>query len=121
MAVQYLRQCRASVPSDYDVCLCNKNPTEETALWCTDHGGRLTCRQGVADYDEPPLPRRTQGKEGNLASFYDHWGAGTTTWLPNWTVTMYPRVTTWPKWSGHFEDSAIRYVRRPVLSNASQS
>ncbi|MGQ4729084.1 glycosyltransferase family 2 protein [Streptomyces sp. Ju416(a)] len=61
-------------PRDYDVWLCDEDPSEEIVDWCRAHGVGLSCRRGREDYHRAEWPRRTRCKEGNLAFFYDHWG-----------------------------------------------
>ncbi len=58
----------------YDVWLADENPTDETLVWCSTKGVRVSSRHNVESYHRPDWPRRTKSKEGNLAFFYDHWG-----------------------------------------------
>ncbi len=58
----------------YDVWLADENPSDETLIWCSNKGIRVSSRYNIPSYHRPDWPRRTKSKEGNLAFFYDHWG-----------------------------------------------
>ncbi len=110
-------------PTDYDVWLCDEDPTEETAQWCADHGVSLSSRHGVADYHQSHWPRRTKCKEGNLAYFYDHWGYRDYDVVAQLDCDHVPADDYLAEMVRPFEDPAIGYVAAPSVcdANASQS
>src|SRR5215469_3837860 len=58
-------------PRPYDVWLADEDPIRETRAWCAAHGVQVSCRKGVAAYNNATWPRRAKCKEGNLAYFYE--------------------------------------------------
>src|SRR5262245_12135454 len=58
----------------HDTWLADEDPSNETILWCHDHGVLISTRKDRADYHRAGWPRRTKCKEGNLAFFYDQYG-----------------------------------------------
>jgi cellulose synthase (UDP-forming) len=61
-------------PHPYDVWLADEDPSPETRAWCAAHGVQVSCRKGVAAYNNATWPRRAKCKEGNLAYFYEVMG-----------------------------------------------
>ncbi|MEU7632901.1 glycosyltransferase [Nocardia sp. NPDC049220] len=100
-------------PYPYDVWLCDEQPTTEVTDWCAAHGVRVSSRFGVEAYHCDSWPRRTRGKEGNLAYFYDHVG------YENYDVAVHvdcdhvPDSTTLAEMVRPFGDPAIGYVAAP--------
>ena len=58
----------------HDTWLADEDPSNETIMWCHDHGVMISTRKDRADYHRASWPRRTKCKEGNLAFFYDQYG-----------------------------------------------
>jgi hypothetical protein len=61
-------------PHDYDVWLCDEDPSPAILAWCVAHEVSVATRKAKQDYHRDSWPRRTRREEGNLAYFYDHWG-----------------------------------------------
>ncbi|WP_327119733.1 glycosyltransferase [Nocardia sp. NBC_01730] len=100
-------------PYPYDVWLCDEQPTAEVADWCAAHGVQVSSRFGVEEYHCDAWPRRTRGKEGNLAYFYDRVG------YENYDVAVHvdcdhvPDSTTLAEMVRPFGDPAVGYVAAP--------
>ncbi|MFC7221006.1 glycosyltransferase family 2 protein [Streptomyces polyrhachis] len=110
-------------PYDYDVWLCDEDPTEEILHWCRDHGVRVSCRRGRGDYHRADWPRRTRCKEGNLAFFYDHWGYADYDVVAQLDCDHVPHPGYLAEVLRPFADPAVGYVAAPSIcdANAAQS
>ena len=110
-------------PHDYDVWLCDEDPTEATLQWCEARGIRVLSRRGVAEYHRPVWPRRTKCKEGNLAYFYDLVGYRDYDVVSQLDCDHVPARGYLAEMVRPFGDPAIGYVAAPSVcdSNAAES
>ncbi|MFJ9810336.1 glycosyltransferase family 2 protein [Streptomyces sp. NPDC101158] len=110
-------------PYDYDVWLCDEDPTAEILDWCGAHGVSVSCRRGRADYHRAEWPRRTRCKEGNLAFFYDHWGYARYDVVAQLDCDHVPGPRYLTEVVRPFADPAVGYVAAPSVcdSNAAES
>ncbi|MFI8521901.1 glycosyltransferase family 2 protein [Streptomyces sp. NPDC085481] len=110
-------------PHDYDVWLCDEDPSEEILAWCRTHDVHVSCRRGRPDYHRSDWPRRTRCKEGNLAFFYDHWGYDRYDVVAQLDCDHVPRAGYLAEVVRPFADPAIGYVAAPSVcdSNADGS
>jgi cellulose synthase/poly-beta-1,6-N-acetylglucosamine synthase-like glycosyltransferase len=105
-------------PFDYDVWLCDEQPTEEIFDWCVSHGAKLSTRSGIQRYHRETWPRRTRCKEGNLAFFYDRWGYHYYDVVAQLDCDHKPSPTYLAEMLRPFSDPAIGYVAAPSVCDA---
>lgn len=104
-------------PYDYDVWLCDENPSEQTRRWCADNGVHLSTRYGVTEYHRAEWPRRTKCKEGNVAYFYDHWGYRDYDVAVQLDCDHVPTPTYLAEMVRPFSDPAVGYVAAPSMND----
>ncbi|WP_214371255.1 hypothetical protein [Pseudonocardia sp. H11422] len=100
-------------PHDYDVWLCDEDPTNEIRAWCAANGVYLSTRHGVGGYHRATWPRRTRCKEGNLAFFYDNWGYQNYDVVAQLDCDHVPDAAYLAEVVRPFADRAIGYVAAP--------
>jgi len=105
-------------PHDYDVWLCDEQPTEEITQWCERHGVRVSTRFGVAAYHRTEWPRRTRCKEGNLAYFYDQVGYDNYDVVAQLDCDHVPAATYLAEMVRPFADPAVGYTAAPSVCDA---
>lgn len=105
-------------PHDYDVWLCDEDPSQEIEQWCRQHHVQLSCRRGVGPYHRATWPRRTRCKEGNLSYFYDHWGYAQYAVVAQLDCDHVPAPTYLAEMVRPFGDPAIGYVAAPSVCDA---
>lgn len=115
----------AMLEQDYphDTWLADEDPSDQTRDWCAQHGVRMSCRKGIAEYHRPVWPRRTRCKEGNLAYFYDHWGYERYDIVSQLDADHVPQPGYLIEMLRPFADPAVGYVSAPSIcsANAPQS
>lgn len=57
-------------PTKFDVWLADEDPSDETLIWCTAHGVRVTTRKGKPEFNKKSYPGQAKTKEGNTLSWY---------------------------------------------------
>ncbi|MFP3989793.1 glycosyltransferase [Streptomyces sp. E11-3] len=105
-------------PHPYHVWLCDEDPSAQTLAWCADHGVRVSCRRGIAEYHRTSWPRRTRCKEGNLAYFYDHWGYRDYDVVAQLDCDHVPARRYLTEVVRPFHDPAVGYVGAPSVCDA---
>src|SRR5262249_39745257 len=105
-------------PREYDVWLCDEDPTDEILRWCRVNGVRVSTRRGVEDYHRVSWPRRTRCKEGNLTYFYDNWGYDNYDVVAQLDCDHVPSPTYLSETVRPFADPAIGYVAAPSVCDA---
>lgn len=122
MARQTLEAMKAQVfPYEYDVWLCDEDPSPDMYQWCADHAIRISTRRDVPEYNRDSWPRRTKCKEGNLAYFYDHWGYRLYDVVVQLDCDHQPSPTYLAEVIRPFSDEAIGYVAAPSICDANAS
>ncbi len=102
-------------PFDYDVWLCDEQPTAEIFDWCVTKGVKLSTRSGMERYHRESWPRRTRCKEGNLAYFYDRWGYSNYDVAVQLDCDHKPEPGYLTEMVRPFSDPAIGYVAAPSV------
>jgi cellulose synthase (UDP-forming) len=110
--------CRQRFPHEYDVWLCDEDPSDEILRWCRVNGVCVSTRRGVEDYHRATWPRRTRCKEGNLAYFYDNWGYDNYDVVAQLDCDHVPSSTYLAEMVRPFADPAIGYVAAPSVCDA---
>jgi cellulose synthase/poly-beta-1,6-N-acetylglucosamine synthase-like glycosyltransferase len=105
-------------PHDYDVWLCDEQPTEEITRWCEEHHVQISTRFGVAAYHRALWPRRTKCKEGNLAYFYDRVGYDSYDVVAQLDCDHVPATTYLAEMVRPFADPAVGYTAAPSVCDA---
>ena len=119
MARSTLTAMRAQqFPRDYDVWLCDEQPTPRIAAWCRAGNVELSTRFGVRSYHRQHWPRRTRCKEGNLAYFYDHWGYRDYDVVVQLDCDHRPAPGYLSEMVRPFADPAVGYVAAPSVCDA---
>ncbi|WP_329204383.1 glycosyltransferase [Streptomyces sp. NBC_00683] len=113
--------CSQDFPYDYDVWLCDEDPTEEIRLWCRRNDVELSCRRDVDIYHRSDWPRRTRCKEGNFSYFYDHWGYRRYAVVAQLDCDHVPSTGYLTEMVRPFADPAIGYVAAPSICDANDS
>ncbi|WP_353712907.1 glycosyltransferase [Arthrobacter sp. K5] len=110
-------------PQPYDVWLCDEDPSDEAAAWCSRHRVRISTRRDVTEYHRPQWPRRTRCKEGNLAYFYDMHGYGSYDVVAQLDCDHVPAPNYLEEMVRPFADPSIGYVAAPSIcdTNAAAS
>lgn len=103
---------------DFDVWLADEDPSEETKIWCRQHGVMISTRKGVSEYHCPVWPRRTRCKEGNLAYFYDHFGYDRYDFVAQFDADHVPTPTYLQEILRPFCDPSVGYVSAPSICDA---
>lgn len=99
----------------HDTWLADEDPTDEIYQWCEEHGVRVSCRKGVAEYHQQQWPRRTKCKEGNLAYFYDHNGYENYDFVVQLDADHVPQERYLEHMLRPFVDGAVGYVSAPSI------
>lgn len=106
---------RQDFPYAYDVWICDEDPSDETLLWCQQHGVRVSTRRGQQEYQRDTWPRRKKCKEGNLAYFYDHYGYRDYDIVSQLDCDHIPSPTYLSEMTRPFADDSIGYVAAPSV------
>jgi cellulose synthase (UDP-forming) len=105
-------------PRDYDVWLCDENPSEAILRWSETHNVQVSNRYGIAEYHRTQWPRRTKCKEGNLAYFYDTVGYRDYDVVAQLDCDHVPTPTYLAEVVRPFGDPAIGYVAAPSMNDS---
>ena len=106
-------------PGAYDVWLADEDPSAETRAWCAEHGVSVSCRKGVAGYNNPTWPRRQKCKEGNLAYFYEVMGGyDRYEFVSQLDADHVPEPTYLTEVIRPFADPSVGYVAAPSVCDA---
>lgn len=105
----------------YDAWLADEAPTEEILAWCTDHGVRVSTRQGVEAYHRSEWPRRTRCKEGNLAWFYDTHGYSDYDIVAQFDCDHVPSPDYLEAILRPFSDPRVGYVAAPSICDLNRA
>jgi cellulose synthase (UDP-forming) len=106
-------------PRAYDVWLADEDPSVETRAWCAEHGVSISCRKGVAGYNNPTWPRRQKCKEGNLAYFYEVMGGYERyDFVSQLDADHVPDPTYLTEMMRPFADPTVGYVAAPSVCDA---
>jgi cellulose synthase (UDP-forming) len=109
-------------PRPYDVWLADEDPSPETRAWCAEHGVQISCRKGVAGYNNPTWPRREKCKEGNLAYFYEVMGGyDRYAFVSQLDADHVPEPTYLAEMIRPFADPTVGYVAAPSVCDANAS
>jgi cellulose synthase/poly-beta-1,6-N-acetylglucosamine synthase-like glycosyltransferase len=119
LAQSTLRAMKAQhYPHDYDVWLCDEDPSPAITAWCVAHGVSVATRKAKQDYHRDSWPRRTRCKEGNLAYFYDHWGYRHYDVVVQLDCDHRPSPGYLAEMVRPFADPAVGYVAAPSVCDA---
>ena len=107
----------------HDTWLADEDPSNETIMWCRDHGVMISTRKDRADYHRISWPRRTKCKEGNLAFFYDQYGYANYDFVVQLDADHVPTESYLEEMLRGFVDANVGYVSAPSIcdKNAEQS
>jgi cellulose synthase (UDP-forming) len=105
-------------PFEYDVWICDEDPTDEVVQWCVANGVGLSNRKDRPDYHSSHWPRRTRCKEGNLAWFYDNWGYDWYDVVVQLDCDHVPAPGYLSEMVRPFADPAVGYVAAPSVCDA---
>jgi cellulose synthase (UDP-forming) len=105
-------------PHDFDVWLCDENPSAAIRQWCETHDVQVSSRYGIAEYHRSQWPRRTKCKEGNLAYFYDTVGYRDYDVVAQLDCDHVPKRTYLTEVVRPFGDPAIGYVAAPSMNDS---
>jgi cellulose synthase (UDP-forming) len=106
-------------PRPYDVWLADEDPTPAIRAWCSEHGVQVSCRKGVAGYNNRSWPRREKCKEGNLAYFYEVMGGyDRYDFVSQLDADHVPEPTYLAEMIRPFIDPTIGYVAAPSVCDA---
>jgi cellulose synthase/poly-beta-1,6-N-acetylglucosamine synthase-like glycosyltransferase len=105
-------------PGDFDVWLCDEDPSDEIAQWCRSQGVSLSTRRAEPDYHRADWPRRTRCKEGNLAWFYDTVGYRRYDVVAQLDCDHVPEPEYLAEMVRPFADPAIGFVAAPSVCDA---
>jgi cellulose synthase (UDP-forming) len=104
------------VGCDFDVWLADENPSLVMMKWCIEHGVfTATTRKGVVATAHDPSPRC---KQGNLTSFYDHFGYERYDFVVQLDADHVPDKTYLREMIRPFRDPGIGYVSAPSIGDA---
>jgi len=119
LAQSTLRAMKAQhYPDDYDVWLCDEDPSPAILAWCVAHNVSVATRKAKQDYHRDSWPRRTRCKEGNLAYFYDHWGYRHYDVVVQLDCDHRPSPAYLTEMVRPFADPAVGYVAAPSVCDA---
>lgn len=99
----------------HDTWLADEDSDRETIDWCRQNGVKVSCRKGVAGYQQEAWPRRRRCKEGNLAYFYDKYGYDNYDFVCQLDADHVPEKGYLEKMIQPFIDSKIGYVSAPSI------
>lgn len=106
-------------PYAYDVWLADEDASPSTRAWCARNGVQVSCRKGVAGYNNPVWPAREKCKEGNLRYFYDVMGGSHRYDLVvQLDADHVPTRTYLREMIRPFADPSIGYVAAPSICDA---
>jgi cellulose synthase/poly-beta-1,6-N-acetylglucosamine synthase-like glycosyltransferase len=107
----------------HDTWLADEDPSNETIMWCRDHGVMISTRKDRADYHRISWPRRTKCKEGNLAFFYDQYGYANYDFVVQLDADHVPTESYLEEMLRGFVYANVGYVSAPSIcdKNAEQS
>jgi cellulose synthase/poly-beta-1,6-N-acetylglucosamine synthase-like glycosyltransferase len=111
-------------PGSYDVWLADEDPSPETIAWCAAHGVSISCRKGVAAYQNKRWPGREKCKEGNLRYFYEVMGGyDRYDFVAQFDADQVPNPDYLAEVIRPFNDPAVGYVAAPSIcdNNADRS
>jgi cellulose synthase/poly-beta-1,6-N-acetylglucosamine synthase-like glycosyltransferase len=111
-------------PRPYDVWLADEDPSPETIAWCAAHGVSISCRKGVAAYQNTRWPGREKCKEGNLRYFYEVMGGyDRYDFVSQFDADHVPDSAYLAEVIRPFNDPAVGYVAAPSIcdTNAARS
>ncbi|MGY5811632.1 glycosyltransferase [Rhizobium sp. LEGMi198b] len=101
---------------DFDVWLAEEKPSLEMMKWCMEHGVFTSTTRGSAGADaRDPSPHC---KQGNLRSFYDHFGYERYDFVVQIDAGHVPDRTYLREMIRPFRDPSIGYVSAPSISDA---
>lgn len=103
---------------NFDVWLCDEDPSAATVMWCQSHNVQVSSRRGVDGYHRSEWPRRTKCKEGNLAYFYDTVGYRDYDVVAQLDCDHVPAPNYLAEVVRPFSDPAIGYVAAPSICDA---
>jgi cellulose synthase (UDP-forming) len=104
-------------PRKYDVWLADEDPSEETIIWCREHGVKISCRRDDPNYHREIHPRKAKCKEGNLSFFYDHWGYKYYDFVIQFDADHAPEPQFLKEVMKEFSDDAVGYVATPSITD----
>jgi cellulose synthase (UDP-forming) len=105
----------------HDNWLADEDPSPETLQWCADQGISVSCRKGVADYNNETWPRRKHCKEGNLAYFYDTYGYDNYDFVSQLDADHIPTPGYLKAMLTGFHNPHVGYVSAPSICDANAS
>lgn len=105
-------------PYKYDVWLATETIDEEILSWCYKHNVRISCRDGVVNYQNQSFPRRARCKEGNLSYFYEQAGGFEYDFISQLDADHVPTETYLLEMSRPFVDPKVGYVAAPSICDA---
>lgn len=106
---------KQQIELEYDVWLCDEQPSAQTRDWCLANGVHISSREGVEEYHRQDWPRRTRCKEGNLAYFYDHVGYANYDVVAQFDCDHIPDPGYLRAMVQPFSDTAVGYVAAPSI------
>ena len=102
----------------HDTWLADEDPTPEVYDWCEERGVKISCRKGIADYNNKTWPRREKCKEGNLAYFYDKFGYERYDFISQMDADHIPESGYLRAMLQGFLDPKVGYVSAPSMNDA---
>jgi cellulose synthase (UDP-forming) len=104
--------------NNFDVWLCDEDPSEETTNWCKRNKVNISTRRGDENYHRVEHPRKRKCKEGNLAYFYDHYGYENYDFAIQFDADHAPEKDFAFEVMKHFNNEEVGYVASPAIIDA---
>lgn len=105
-------------PQEYDVWLATEKLDDEIAEWCAAHNVHISCRDGVASYQQPVFPHKARCKEGNLSFFYEVAGGNAYDFVMQLDADHVPDRYYLLEMARPFADPTVGYVAAPSVCDA---